>query len=155
MSYSKVRALSQSSRIEAIRNFYLLEGIHFSPAYSDLLRSQNQISGHEPRIVRGARARIENVVSMAWPVYERCTGVRPTIYSHDAATAINEKNNRSFATPNAALLVSGVRVSCRVLRRPCICDQWKLRVRSVIQSGHVQIGALALAKCLDPFDGAR
>jgi hypothetical protein len=64
----------------------------------------------------------KHVVSVRQPLYECCSGVRPIIYCHDATTAINEKNNRCFATPDAALLVLSLRVNCHVLRGSCIRD---------------------------------
>src|SRR6516225_5205042 len=62
-----------------------------------LLGWQNQIGRREPSVIRDARAFVENVVRMSRSLYERRIGIGPVIHVHDAAAAVDEKNNSFFA----------------------------------------------------------
>src|SRR5215471_17109415 len=77
------------------------------------VRWKNQIRGRQPSVVSSAV--IKNVIGITRSLYKGGIGIGLIIHVHDAAAAIHKKNNRSFATPDAALRPSTPPVNCYVL----------------------------------------
>src|SRR5262249_46005387 len=119
-----------------------------------LLGWQNQIGRREPSVIRDARAFVENVVRMSRSLYERRIGIGPVIHVHDAAAAVDDKNNDIFVKPISARLFSAAGVDSHVLRCASVPEQWELRIGNLGEPSDLHIGAFTSSKCFDALGRA-